>query len=112
MSLLINTALATSQASEIAPHQVARERIKQRDALDALAQTLMAGDLAAANRAYAEVQNAVATKTVEDPGPSLAAIGTALKSGDLEAARRALPRPAPPRPSPPSRSKALTTSRR
>ena len=98
MSLLINTALATSQASEIAPHQVARERIKQRDALDALAQTLMAGDLAAANRAYAEVQNAVATKTVEDPGPSLAAIGTALKSGDLEAARRALPRPATPEP--------------
>lgn len=98
MSLLINTALATSQASEIAPHQAARERIKQRDALDALAQTLMAGDLAAANRAYAEAQNAVAAKTVEDPGPSLAAIGTALKSGDLEAARRALPRPATPEP--------------
>ena len=98
MSLLINTALATSQAPEIAPHPVSRPRIKQHDALDALAQTLMAGDLAAANRAFAEAQNAVAAKTVEDPGPSLAAIGTALKSGDLEAAKRALPRPATPEP--------------
>lgn len=98
MSLLINTAPAPSQAPEIALHSVARPRARQHDALDALAQTLMAGDLAAANRAYAEAQSAIAAKTVNDPGPSLAAIGIALKSGDLEAAKRALPRPASPEP--------------
>ena len=95
MSLLINTASAAPQPLEIASNgaPVTKPRGKQNDALDALAQALMAGDLAAANRAYADAQNAVATKTVDDPGPSFAAIGTALQAGDLETAKRALPRP-------------------
>ena len=95
MSLLINTASAAPQPLEITSNgaPVTKPRGKQNDALDALAQALMAGDLAAANRAYADAQNAVATKTVDDPGPSFAAIGTALQAGDLETAKRALPRP-------------------
>ena len=95
MSLLINTASAAPQPLEITSNgaPVTKPRGKQNDALDALAQALMAGDLAAANRAYADAQNAVATKRVDDPGPSFAAIGTALQAGDLETAKRALPRP-------------------
>lgn len=95
MSLLINTASAAPQPLEITSNgtPVAKPRGKQNDALDVLAQALMAGDLAAANRAYADAQNAVATKTIDDPGPSFAAIGTALQAGDLETAKRALPRP-------------------
>lgn len=95
MSLLINTASAAPQPLEITNNgtSVTKPRGKQNDALDVLAQALMAGDLAAANRAFADAQNAVATKTVDDPGPSLAVIGTALQAGDLETAKRALPRP-------------------
>lgn len=95
MSLLINTASTAPQPLEITSNgtPVTKPRGKQNDALDVLAQALRAGDLAAANRAYADAQNAVATKTVDDPGPSLAVIGTALQAGDLETAKRALPHP-------------------